>query len=478
MQELYSFLILTGPSHRIRLLSRRGVHVLTILLIADQDRLEKLFDFVRDTPQIRFRVSRSLRQGIQEITEETPDILFVQSHLSGLSGEIIARHLLEQVEGTRPRVILFGETGQPLSPQATLDACLDIARTDEELTAAIIGIIADTPSPPPVVEAPPTTVQQAPAPVGNELPSHSPASPGATPPPPEPPIPATDTVEDLFDRNTPPAPASLATSFDQKLKTVIEQVPEPVPLTELEETVSFTGATTEPSLPLGRRHVAAARKKNRSPLLWIGAAAIAVVAVGAALLLRSPTVPPSGESLKPGAPAAVRPAAENVTRSLAPASQEPSAPVAPTAPPATGQAQPSPPQTAPAAKPTEPPAATAKGLAQLPPFIPREGLDRDYGTSHPGWERYRGVRTEFKVYRDGTAIRAIQAIDRSGVGIPESFFRGALGQMTNSREFTLEAKETQGKFRVEKGSTPGGARLVIYRTVPKGAIRAFVVHFN
>ena len=149
------------------------MHVVTILLIADQDRLEKLFDFVRDSPQIRFRISRSLRQGTQDITDEAPDILFVQNHLSGLSGEIIARHLMGQVEGTRPRVVLFGETGQQPSAQGPLDACLDIARTDEELTAAIIGIITETPSPPPIDEAPPVVQAEGPtpAPAGDEFPS-------------------------------------------------------------------------------------------------------------------------------------------------------------------------------------------------------------------------------------------------------------------------------------------------------------------
>ncbi len=128
--------------------------MVTILLIADQDRLEKLFDFVRDYPQIRFRVSRSLRQGSQDIVAEPPDILFVQNHLSGLSGEIIARHLIGQVEGMRPRVVLFGEAAKQMAGQDPLDVCLDIARTDEELTAAIIGIISAAPSPA-VAEEPP-----------------------------------------------------------------------------------------------------------------------------------------------------------------------------------------------------------------------------------------------------------------------------------------------------------------------------------
>lgn len=454
--------------------------MVTILLIADQDRLEKLFDFVRDTPQIRFSVSRSLRQATQDIAEDPPSLLFVQNHLSGLSGEIIARHLIGQVEGTRPRVVLFGETGQLVPDQGPLDACLDIARTDEELTAAIIGIIAETPSAPTADEAPPSvqTEEPAPASAGNEQLFSSAPHPEAAPSPPEPLVPATDTVEDVYGRKASSVQHPPETPFDQKLKTVIEQSPEPVPLTAMEDTVSFSDAAVEPPPRAARRRrFRAAGVMTRSPRLWIGLAAVGAVAAFAAVLLLSSTSPSPEQPPKPAAPAVARPAEQSVPYSPAPALKEPPVAAAPAVTPPTVQAsQPPPLQPAPAPKSPEPPAG--KGLAKLPSFIPREGHDRDYGKSHPGWERYRGARTEFKVYRDGTAIRAIQAIDRSGVGIPETFFRGALGQMTNTREFTLESKETQGKFRVEKGSVTGGARLVIYRTVPKGAIRAFVVHFN
>ncbi len=267
------------------------------------------------------------------------------------------------------------------------------------------------------------------------------------------------------------------TPFDQKLKAVIEQSAEPVPLAELEDTVSITStAAAEHPRSGERRRVVRREAKPRSPLIWIGLATAAVAAVGAAFLLLSPTELPPPKTIKPvgravprspqksAAPTVVVSTTKQPLPAVAPAT-------APTTPPATQQPVPDP-----GAPPS--PAGAGGGLAQLPPFIPREGHDRDYGKSHPGWERYKGARTEFKVYRDGAGIRAVQAIDRSGVGIPETFFRGALSQMAKTREFSLEAKETQGKFRVEKGKVDGRVRLVIYRTVPNGAIRAFVVHFN
>lgn len=436
-----------------------GVYVVTILLIADQDRLEKLFSFVGDSPQIRFRVSRSLRQGIQDISEDPPSILFVQNHLSGLSGEIIARHLTDQAEGTKPKVVLFCDTGSSPSQQGSIDACLDITRTDEDLTADIIRIISETPLQQAAAEPLPTMPQEETAlePCVGEEPS----------PVTEPPVPLTDTVQDIYVGQQPSSQPQPETAFDQKLKTVIAQAPEPVPLEEMEDTVSFPGDSAGRA-PAGRRQFRAAPAQSIKALLWLGLAAAAIIAVGTATLMFSRDDAPPGSSPKPATPRVVQSSRKDAgTRpSPAPAAAPPSA--------ATQQPRQAPQDV----KPPQSPPEAGKGLSRLPSFIPREGHDPRYAKGHPGWERYKGARTEFKVYSDGTVIRAVQAIDRSGVGIPESFLSGALGQITNSREFTIEAQEIQGKFRVEKGTASGGARLVIYRTLPKGSIRAFVVHFN
>ena len=459
------------------------MHVVTILLIADQDRLEKLFDFVSDSPQISFRVSRSLRQGSQDIAEEAPDILFVQNHLSGLSGEIISRHLMGQVEGTKPRVVLFGETGQQSPIPGALDACLDITSTDEELTAAIIGILSELPSPQDPVKIPPPLRSDEPAPAPSTV--EQPLSPDTTPSTTEPPIPVTDTVEDFVSREASPGPPPPKSPFDEKLTTVIRQSAEPVPLTELEDTVTLAAPTEYPEPPPAKRpRIGRKNTELRAPLIWIGLAALAAVSVGAIMLL-TPEAPSPKRPLKSTAPTAA-PSSIKIPAPAppptAPPAATPASPPAATPPAVTATKVPAPqPQPPPPPQTTTPPqhaAATGKGLAKLPSFIPREGHDQDYGKSHPGWERYRGARTEFKVYHEGSVIRAVQAIDRSGVGIPESFLRGALNQMSNTREFTLDNTETQGKFRVEKGTVNAGARIVVYRTVPKGAIRAFVVHFN
>lgn len=448
--------------------------MVTILLIADQDRLERLFDFTGESSQIDFRISRSLRQGILDIAEAPPAFLFIQNHLSGLSGEIIARHLVAEIAGARPVITLFGEDSRCVPVQGVVDACMDVSLSDEELVVAIIGLIssgtdsaAESPAPTEAVAAADHATAP-PLPAGGGEPSSLSDERPAEPATAEPSLPKTE-----------------ASPFDQTLQSALDDTPEPVALAQLEDTMTPSQPAKGASEPAGTANGALrdrgrARINRVQPYVVTGAILVAGMLL---LFLLMPTresapppkAPPAKQ--KTGAPSAKPSPSMAPVTATPPVSAHPAKTAAP--PPAALKAPekaPAPAQKQPA--PPSPPAQAATGLATLPAFVPRDGFDKKYGAAHPGWERYRGARTEFKVYREGSAIRAVQAIDRSGVGIPESFLRGALAQMTHSRDFTIAEKESQGKFLAEKGTVASGARLVIYRTAPRGPIRAFVVYFQ
>lgn len=412
--------------------------MVTILLIADQARLEGFFGFTQESSQITFRMCRSLHQGAEEMAAAAPDFLFIQNHLSGLSGEILARHLTSGLVDRRPTVVLFGEGAECVTVPGVIDDCLDIAQEDETLSAAIIGLIAGTiPQKVETSEGEHTATEAVETP---EL-KAEPFTPSQT-----------EVAEGA-------SPAVEPSPFDQKLQTAMDEALPPVPLAEIEEQVTLDRQAA-PSLdetPKGQPH----RKTVITPLplnrsVVVGALVLVVAAVALYFAVSHPTksVPP-------------RPAGPVSDVKTPTPSSEPQP--APPGAPSIGQEK-----TQPA---TAPAAAAPAGMTELPAFIPRQGADRTYGVKNPGWERYLGARTEFKVYRETGVIRAIQSIDRSGVGIPESFMRGALEQMTRVRTFSIDEKETKGSFHVEKGTTTSGARILIYRTAPRGSIRAFVVYF-
>ncbi|MDD2856127.1 MAG: hypothetical protein PHU01_11410, partial [Desulfuromonadaceae bacterium] len=60
-----------------------------LLLITDIARLRKIFSRLTDDRSIRLRIVNNLEKGGEEIALAKPAIVFVQTHLSGLSADIL-----------------------------------------------------------------------------------------------------------------------------------------------------------------------------------------------------------------------------------------------------------------------------------------------------------------------------------------------------------------------------------------------------
>jgi hypothetical protein len=112
---------------------------------------------------------------------------------------------------------------------------------------------------------------------------------------------------------------------------------------------------------------------------------------------------------------------------------------------------------------------------RLPDFIPSYGMDKQYSAVNPGWERYKGQVTEFKVFREKGSIKAIQVIDRGGHGVPESFMKGVLRQVAKKPNFVLESSEKKDGYEIQRGNIAGNLKVVYYRDEQGGHLRAFVM---
>jgi hypothetical protein len=120
-------------------------------------------------------------------------------------------------------------------------------------------------------------------------------------------------------------------------------------------------------------------------------------------------------------------------------------------------------------------APTAARPTNLPDFIPRYGFDKPFSAANPGWERYKGQVTEFKVLREGQAIKAIQVIDRGGQGVPESFMKGVLRQVTKNPNLKTETSEKKEGYEIQRGRIADNIKVVYYRDENGGKLRAFVM---
>jgi hypothetical protein len=108
-----------------------------------------------------------------------------------------------------------------------------------------------------------------------------------------------------------------------------------------------------------------------------------------------------------------------------------------------------------------------------PTFIPTTGLDKAFSMKKPGWERYVGSTMEFRVYRTGGKIKALQVLGLDNHTIGQQAMVSMLKEVTGVDQFTVKSREVKNGLRVERAMVVKDEDLLIYRN--KIGISAFVV---
>jgi len=475
-----------------------------LLVITDVPRLRKVFTRLADDHNFRLRVTSSLEKGGEELVADKPAMVFVQTHLSGLSADILLLHLKKLLGRRRTRFVLLSPPDQISGDVLKLyHGHVDSSLGDQPLAGAILGVISglapakkkgsasSQASAPDSAESMP---QSAGEPVLGELPLSGLAA-GDDPllrdlsvpvvaPPPDGPVEETPepTLEEQGVVYAPRPPIQVYSEFTGTFDSAVSSMAAPEVPVESPSIQASAGmfAQAEPDRP-GRTRP---RSKLLSFLLWLVPVVVIVVVV---TILQYRSIQPAAVDVaaaRPPVPAAKPPSAVS-----APVEPKKSVPV-----PAPADAKPAP--KAPAAesdgrmsdravlsaieenravKPPPPTVPAANRPGALPAFIPRAGLDKSYSAANPGWERYKGVVTEFKVFRESGALKAIQVIDRGGQGVPEAFMKGVLRQVTRSPSYAVSSTEKKDGYEIQRGKAADNLKVVYYRDAEGGRLRAFVM---
>jgi flagellar FliL protein len=112
----------------------------------------------------------------------------------------------------------------------------------------------------------------------------------------------------------------------------------------------------------------------------------------------------------------------------------------------------------------------------LPSFIPLAGHDRAFALQKPGWERYVGTDSEFRVFRSDGKLKAVQVLATNGHVISESRLKTILIELTGTGEYGISSHEQKFGFQVSRATVNRKADLLIYRK--KSAVHAFVVSLD
>lgn len=423
---------------------------MTVLIITDIPRMTDLFErFSRDREGLV--VVNEIHRGIDELERIKPEVIILQNHLSGLSADILLKHLKSRIGRRRCRFVLISPSETlDVEISARFDGIMDPSQTDEELEATLDALTLPTgqrtaaPSAQ-TGDGKPETVQA--NQIFQEFPPESSAATESAQAERQPSPPLENPPEPLLYEQPRRQKRSVISAFSQQLDTRSEDLaaPQPPPEPEAAQAEHLREALhhrdellitdIEESLPpLYRRG-------------WVQALActVLVAVVVTAYQHRSgkqPVKPPEATvaAIKPS-PAA-KPQIQHSSTSTA------SKPLA-----VHGTGRP-------------------KGL---PAFVPGDSLDKSYGKEHPGWERYLGQANEYRLFREKNgAIRSIQVLDRSGTGIQESFYVTILKEVAGVNAMRPVSSEIKEGYEIRRGES-GGLQVVQYRDAQGGRLRGVVV---
>lgn len=468
-----------------------------LLLITDVARLQNVFGRLVEDETIRLRVVNTLEMGGDEIAIEKPDVVFVQTHLSGLSADILLKHLKKQLGRKRSRFVLLAAPSQTTDAVVkTYQGWLDTSQDEGQIYSGLRQLLEnlcnkskknDGSAQEETDTAPSETPQAVSSAESSALLGRTPIH-GEVPPQPEetgqqfPVVPAAaePTLEEQGITYAPRQRMTVYSEFNSSFDSAVSSTPEPERLEQAAAPPVHDWRDEDIDIVESARP---AKSKKSSFLLWLVPVVIVVVVVTFLQQQKSSLVPET-PTVKTVPPASVKPPVQTALPApvVAPAQPEPVT-AAVTAPTVGTPATQNPPEAAapqtvvenrppPAAA---PPAPTVPRMTKLPGFIPLQGMDKQFGATHPGWEKYADKTTEFKVFREAQAVKALQVIDRGGEGIPEPFMRSILLQVSRSSAPKIEVSEKKDGYEIQRGRVADNIRVVYYRDEDGKKLRAFVL---
>lgn len=478
----------------------------SVLLISDSERVQRIFQGLEEKGVLKLQSASTLPSGEAQIASSPCDFTFVQSRISGFSGDILLRHL-EKMLQKGAALVLLGDAEDAGQARKYGRQSVDLTLSDDLLAQTVAAVVTGAPLPAEeTVEAP---AAAKPAPKQESVPSEAKdeeaepsAAPGASPK-----KDAADPLASPFEEAMQRAAAGV-TPIKASLLEVEDRVEigkrgpgtrkeqaSPPPTAEApvrpEDDDFFAGETLQEAM----RRIE--KKKSRRPYLLIVPALvlIAIPLISYTVGKRSPLnlelspsfktaqkAPASIPAPKPKEAPAAPPGALADSSGKAPAKTEPPPPQTgkPAVPPAATAVRPEPQPAQKAAPPAPTPAkpVAKRGAERLPPTLEGTKPDPQYGKTHPGWERYVGRLAEYKLYRENNLYKALQVVPVAGGTISDDLFDRILREFGGADSYRVESSEKKGGYIIEQASTKGNTALTIYRNLNTRKVKGLVVYYR
>jgi CheY-like chemotaxis protein len=469
-----------------------------VLLITDTERVQRIFHALEVEGALQLRIAATLTQGDLEISASAPELTFVQSRISGISGDIVLRHLNKLLPKNAKIILLAGDAEDEAQAKKLARPFVDISLDDEALAEAVRNVLSGRrAAPKKATTAPAAPASKVPHPQvkdylpvstfflekpgqkepvsaeqGAEVPERDAEKASAQEPCPDSPERCTGkagagSFDEVMRRASAGGSSSIFRPLDPEQDHVDIGKPGPTSVEAAEQSARLDreGNAGPVSIddyfrgePLADAMLRAHKKKRPKWILPL----VLVLLFGPLFfyIATNKTAPPHPSTAPGNLPPAAKPAATPKAKPEARQAAKPEA--SPIAKPAPGAAKP----------------AVKPGLKVLPPFLAYAKLDAAYGKTHPGWLRYLGKKTEYKLFREADLYRAIQVIALDGGTISDQLVETVLLEFGGINSYRVESTVAKGDYIVEHGVAKGGVTLTVYRKKKNHGMKGLVLYYR
>lgn len=405
--------------------------MLHIFIISNDVRVEKLIEFFQPYFKTKIRRASDFDQGLQEVFENRPSVVFIQSTIGSVSGETVARHIKSLLGSGSPRIVFMGEEGARTGRKAAwCDDWISINDSEQKLHRDFSTLLN---------EFFPVDWSE----ISREM-------------------------ERSASRQSDTVTGSVTIQVTEKSVETTSDVSQAVsdtPLTPVETkgiTTDGTAAAASTDFPPAPEESElpfeifpndsnpyqdfspipdfSQRKKRTSVTLRLGLLILLLLILsGGWFLLRKM------QDNRPPIPVIQHQAAKGAQQRVSS---------------------------------LHPPSTDAITVRELPSFLRRDWRDGAYSSSHPGWERYLSPEYDFRLYREKNSIKAIQVIARGNGQVPDTYLASVLREFGLPHPQTMGVSERKGALLVQSTTIQGKAELVLYKSDGDGRIKAFVLAFS
>jgi flagellar FliL protein len=403
--------------------------MLHIFIISNDVRVEKLIEFFQPFFKTKIRRASDFDQGLQEVFENRPSVVFIQSTIGSVSGETVARHIKSLLGSGSPRIVFMGEEGARTGRKAAwCDDWISINDSEQKLHQDFSKLLNEYyPLDWSEVsrEMEKSVSRQPDAVVGSDNTIQVTEKPAE---------PTSAVVQAVSDTSFGPVETKVITTEGTAEATAFTDLPPATEETELpfeifpDDSNPYQDFSPTPDI--------SQRKKRSSVTLRLGLLILflLILSGGWFLLRKMQGNRPTQHQAANGA-------------------QQPGSSL-------------------------HPPSQGAITVRELPSFLRRDWRDGAYSVSHPGWERYLSPEYDFRLFREKNSIKAIQVIARGNGQVPDTYLASVLREFGLPHPQSMGVPERKGGLLVQRTTILGKAELVLYKSDGDGRIKAFVLAFS